>query len=84
MAATGQGIRAALFIYLFKQFFRGLPVELDESAQIDGAGVFRTFWSVMLPNARGVMITVSFCLCVQWNDVYFTRLFEVSIRLIHY
>ncbi|MGI6759281.1 MAG: carbohydrate ABC transporter permease [Bacilli bacterium] len=79
MAATGQGIRAALFIYLFKQFFRGLPVELDESAQIDGAGVFRTFWSVMLPNARGVMITVGlFAFVWQWNDVYFTRLFEVS------
>jgi multiple sugar transport system permease protein len=79
MAATGQGIRAALFIYLFKQFFRGIPTELDESAQIDGAGVFRTFWSVMLPNARGVMITVGlFAFVWQWNDVYFTRLFKVS------
>lgn len=79
MAASGQGIRAALFIYLFKQFFRGIPVELDESAQIDGAGIFRTFWSVMLPNARGVMITVGlFAFVWQWNDVYFTRLFKVS------
>lgn len=79
MAATGQGIRAALFIYLFKQFFRGIPTELDESAQIDGAGVFRTFWSVMLPNAKGVMLTVGlFAFVWQWNDVYFTRMFKVS------
>ncbi|MCF0110206.1 MAG: ABC transporter permease subunit, partial [Erysipelotrichaceae bacterium] len=59
MALFGQGIRAALFVYLFKQFFRGIPVELEESAQIDGAGVIRTFWSVMLPNARGCITTVS-------------------------
>jgi multiple sugar transport system permease protein len=79
MAATGQGIRAALFIYLFKQFFRGIPTELDESAQIDGAGVFRTFWNVMLPNARGVMLTVGlFAFVWQWNDVYFTRMFKIS------
>jgi len=79
MAATGQGIRAALFIYLFRQFFRGIPVELEESAQIDGAGIFRTFWNVMLPNARGVMVTVGlFAFVWQWNDVYFSLMFGVS------
>ena len=36
MAIFGQGIRAALFVFLFKQFFRGIPVELEESAQISG------------------------------------------------
>ena len=76
---TGQGIRAALFIFLFKQFFRGIPIELEESAQIDGAGVFRTFWSVMLPNARGVITTVAlFAFVWQWNDVYYTGMYEIS------
>ncbi len=79
MAATGQGIRASLFIFLFRQFFRGVPIELEESAQIDGAGIFRTFWSVMLPNARGVITTVAlFAFVWQWNDVYFTSMFGVS------
>lgn len=78
---TGQGIRAALFIFLFKQFFRGIPIELEESAQIDGAGVFRTFWSIMLPNARGVIITVAlFAFVWQWNDVYYTGMYEISGR----
>ena len=76
---TGQGIRAALFIFLFKQTFRGIPIELEESAQIDGAGVVRTFWSVMLPNARGVIVTVAlFAFVWQWNDVYYTGMYEIS------
>ena len=79
MAITGQGIRASLFIFLFRQFFRGVPVELEESAQIDGAGIVRTFWSVMLPNARGVITTVAlFAFVWQWNDVYYTSMFGVN------
>lgn len=79
MAIFGQGIRAALFIYLFRQFFRGIPVELEESAQIDGAGVVRTFWSVMLPNARGCITTVSlFAFVWQWNDAYYVKYYGIS------
>ncbi len=76
---TGQGIRAALFIFLFRQTFRGIPIELEESAQIDGAGIVRTFWSVMLPNARGVIVTVAlFAFVWQWNDIYYTGMYEIS------
>lgn len=75
LAAFGQGIRSAIFIYLFRQFFKGIPIELEESAQVDGAGVIRTFWSVMLPNARGAIVTVSlFAFVWQWNDCYFGQL----------
>ena len=79
MSFMGQGINAAIFIFLFRQFFRGIPVELEESAEIDGAGIIRTFWSVMLPNARGVMVTVAlFAFVWQWNDVYYTELLTLS------
>lgn len=79
MSITGQGIRAALFIFIFRQFFRGIPIELEESAQIDGAGVVKTFWSVMLPNARGAITTVAlFAFVWQWNDVYYTQMYELS------
>ncbi len=75
----GQGIRSALYIFLFRQFFRGIPIELEESAQIDGAGVVRTFWSVMLPNARGVIVIVAlFSFVWQWNDVYYTQMYQIS------
>ncbi|MCK9536892.1 MAG: carbohydrate ABC transporter permease, partial [Bacilli bacterium] len=79
MAAFGMGIRSAIFIYLFRQFFRGLPIELEESAEVDGAGVFRTFWSVMLPNAQGAIVVVGlFAFVWQWNDYYYASLFQYS------
>ena len=75
MCAFGQGIRSAIFIFLFRQFFKGIPIELEESAQVDGAGVIRTFLSVMLPNARGAIVTVGlFAFVWQWNDCYFGQL----------
>ncbi len=77
MSAFGMGLRSAIFIYLFRQFFRGIPIELEESAEIDGAGVIRTFWSVMLPNARGAIVTVAlFSFVWQYNDLYWAQVFK--------
>lgn len=79
MSGLGMGIRSGIFIYIFQSFFKGLPKELEESAQVDGAGVPRIFWNVMLPNARGAMITVAlFAFVWQWNDAYFAKIFEIS------
>ncbi len=79
MTIFGQGLRSAIFIYLFRQTFRNLPMELEESAEIDGASVIRTFWSVMLPNARGTIVTVSlFAFVWQYNDYYFATLFNYA------
>jgi multiple sugar transport system permease protein len=81
MSGLGMGIRSGIFIYIFRQFFKGLPKELEESAIIDGAGVFRTFLSVMLPNARGALVTVGlFAFVWQWNDAYYVKIFEVSTQ----
>jgi len=77
MSVFGMGIRSAVFIFLFRQFFRNIPVELEESAEIDGAGVIKTFSSVMLPNANGVIVVVSlFSFVWQYNDYYFAHLFQ--------
>lgn len=79
LSGLGMGIRSGIFIYIFRQFFKGLPKELDESAQLDGASVFRTFWNIMLPNARGALITVGlFAFVWQWNDAYYVAIFDVS------
>jgi multiple sugar transport system permease protein len=79
MSGLGMGIRSGIFIYIFRQFFRGLPKELEESAIVDGASVFRTFWNIMLPNARGAMVVVGlFAFVWQWNDAYYVKIFEIS------
>ncbi|HPN61107.1 MAG TPA: carbohydrate ABC transporter permease, partial [Bacilli bacterium] len=57
MAGLGMGIKSVIFIYLFRQFYRGIPTELEEAAYVDGANVFQVFYRIMLPNARGAIIT---------------------------
>lgn len=63
---------------MLREFFRSLPGVLEEAAYIDGAGVFRTFFSVMLPNARTILATIFiFSFCWQWTDTaYSTRYFH--------
>jgi len=75
-SATGVGLKAGLFIFIFRQFFRGIPQELEDAALVDGAGVFRIFFKIMLPNAIPAVITVMlFSFVWQYNDIYFTTLY---------
>jgi multiple sugar transport system permease protein len=56
-------------VFIMKQFFDSVPISIEEAAKIDGAGVFRTFWSVVLPMARPAVITLTI-LSFQgsWNE----------------
>lgn len=75
LAFLGMGIKSGIFIFIFRQVFRNLPKELEEAALIDGCGVFKTYYLVMLPNASSAFITVGlFSFVWQWNDVFYTRL----------
>jgi multiple sugar transport system permease protein len=47
------------YIFMFRQFFSGFPRELEDAAEIDGCGPFRTFWSVFVPNAKPAIATAS-------------------------
>jgi multiple sugar transport system permease protein len=74
-SALGMGLRTGLFVFIFRQFFRGLPKEMEEAAFVDGAGTFTTFIRVVMPNAVPSMISVMlFSFVWQWNDSYFTSL----------
>ncbi len=62
-------IANAFSIYLFYTFFIGLPRELEESARIDGAGVLRTFFTIIVPNARPAFATVAIVSFLwQWGQ----------------
>ena len=75
-SATATGLKAGLFIYIFRQFFRGIPKEIEEAALIDGAGGIKTFFLIMLPNAIPPLITVTlFSFVWQYNDTFYTSLF---------
>lgn len=79
MTFLGCGLNAGLFIYIFVQFFRGIPKELEEAAVVDGAGFIRTFFQIMLPSAKPAIITVAvFSIVWQYNDSFYASLFGVS------
>lgn len=56
-------------IFIMKQFFESIPVSVEEAARIDGAGIFRTFWTIVLPMAMPALVTL-FILSFQgsWNE----------------
>lgn len=83
MTITGLGLRSGLYIYIYRQFFKGLPKEIEEAAWIDGAGPFYTFFHVMMPNAKSSMITVMlFSFVWQYNDTYFASLYMNNFNLL--
>lgn len=56
-------------VFIMKQFFDSIPVSIEEAARIDGAGIFRTFWTIVLPMATAPLVTL-FILSFQgsWNE----------------
>ena len=61
-------IANAFSIYLFYTYFLGMPRELEEAARIDGAGLLRTFFSIVVPNARPVFASVAILtFLTQWG-----------------
>ncbi len=78
-SALGVGVRSGLFIYIFRQFFRNVPRELEEAAKIDGCGPWRTFLRVMVPNAGNSAITVFlFSVVWHWNETMMSNAFFPS------
>jgi multiple sugar transport system permease protein len=79
----------AFFIFMIMQFIRGIPRELDEAAEMDGAGRVRIFFSVILPLIKPALITASiFSFYWIWEDfqaplIYLSdpKLYPVSLAL---
>lgn len=79
----GTGLRASLFIYIFNQFFRGLPKEIEEAAFVDGAGTWYTYFRIMLVNAMPAVITVTvFSLVWQYTDSFYSQLFRIPTDML--
>ena len=76
LSLTGLAFKNGLYIFMLRQFFRGVPDELEESAYMDGAGTFRTFMQIILPLSVPMMVTVFlFAFCWQWTDTFYTGVF---------
>ncbi len=75
-ALFGQGLKSAIFILIFFQFFRSLPASLEEAAKIDGAGIIRIFVFIAVPLAfSGYLLTFLFSFVWYFNETTLTALF---------
>ncbi len=70
-ALTGVGIRAGFYIYIYMQFYKSLPKELEEAAWVDGCGPWKTYLRIVVPSSGVSMLTVSMLAIIwHWNDYY--------------
>ncbi|MGB3757057.1 MAG: carbohydrate ABC transporter permease [Rivularia sp. (in: cyanobacteria)] len=75
-AANGFGI------FLLRQYFQSIPVELEEAAAIDGANRLQILWQVMLPLARPALVTLFlFTFIGEWNDLFKPLVFTTRPEL---
>lgn len=80
LSVTGLGFKNGLYIFMMRQYFKGVPDELEESAYLDGYGPFETFIKIILPLSVPMMITIFlFAFSWQWTDNFYTNLFFTTV-----
>lgn len=83
LGCTCTGLKNGLYIFIMRQYFRGIPPELEEAAYVDGAGPFRTLVRIILPGATAMMVTVFlFSFVWQWLDGIYTPVFCSMMNVI--
>lgn len=83
MSATCMGLKNGLYIYMIRQFFRNIPKELEEAAYVDGCGTLKTFFRIMLPDAKPIITSCFlFAFVWQWTDGFYSDMFLGSTRLV--
>ncbi len=83
LSICGLGFKNGLYVFMLRQFFSGVPDELEESAYIDGSGTMRTFFQIILPLSVPMMITVFlFAFSWQWTDDFYTTLFFTTTKTV--
>jgi len=76
MSLTCMGLKDGLYIYMLRQYFRGIPKSLEEAAYVDGCNTMHTFVRIMLPDAVPTILSCFlFSFVWQWTDLFYTRNF---------
>lgn len=67
----GYGLKGGLFIFIYRQFYLGLPTALEEASRIDGCGFIRTYWQIIFPITKSaLLVTLVLSIVWHWNDFY--------------
>ena len=79
LSIFGLAFKNGLYIFIFRQFYKGVPDELEEAAYVDGSGIFKTYFRIILPLTIPMMTTIfMFAFSWQWTDKYYNNLFFIS------
>ena len=66
------GFNISLVVWLLKDFFKSIPIEIEESAQLEGASRLRIYWSIIFPIAiPGIVASFIICFILTWNEFLF-------------
>ena len=83
LSITCMGLKNGLYIYMIRQFFRNIPKELEEAAYVDGCGTLKTFFSIMLPDAKPILTSCFlFSFVWQWTDGFYSSMFLGTTQLL--
>lgn len=83
LSIIGFGFKNGLYILIMRQYFKGIPKELEEAAYVDGSGLFRTFGRIILPISFSMMVTIFlFSFSWQWTDSFYSSMFFSQIQLL--
>ncbi len=82
MSLSGLAYKNGLYIFMMRQFYRGVPDELEESAYLDGCDTMATYFRIILPLSVPMMVTIFlFAFCWQWTDSFYTEVFFPSMNI---
>jgi multiple sugar transport system permease protein len=74
-------LHSVFAIFLLRQFFKQIPSDLEDAAEIDGASTFRIYWSIMLPQVKPALAAIGiFAFLDSWNDLFGPLIFLNSIE----
>jgi multiple sugar transport system permease protein len=83
MSAGCMGLKNGLYIFMIRQFFRTIPKDLEEAAYVDGCGTLKTFFRIMLPEAKPILTSCFlFAFVWQWTDGFYSNLFLGTTQLV--
>lgn len=75
------GFFYAFGVFLMRQFYLSLPVELEEAAEIDGCNPFQTYWRIMMPQVKPALATLGvFTFMNTWNDLIGALIYLTSVE----
>ena len=84
LCATCMGLKNGLYIFMIRQYFRSIPLSLEEAAYVDGCSTLGTFTRVLLPQAVPILVSCFlFSFVWQWTDVFYTRLFLPTANVMY-